>query len=568
MPRDGLQQYAPPPGTQGVANYTIESARYNTFVADITTDQNNPRPIVAGGTGASDAITAMTNLGGEIANQQVTNYDTFPFKPGSFWSLGGATSAPDVGSRWVGTCTVINDGTGDMRLDANQGSGGLAYYRVKSGGVWGAWVQKPVSVAGLDAAYVNVTGDTMSGPLNVTPKGSIFGGPSGTLSTGVVTQADANILMYNGGGANWCGFGTDTNGDFWLRTGISGTPIPALRVANNQAVSMSGTITAGVGGSAGIYYFGNSGTKTLNYDGIQFNLSGGSLFTSNNITAGGSVWSVLSSTTGTYYFGNTGTKYLNYDGTNFSLVGGILNVTSSALVGSGGAGAQVSNITLNGGAGTNGGAFMGWQKNGVNKWYDGLKSGIVNGTSDNLIWYAVAGGKIALELITDGTALFGGLPDYGGATCVVKAAYGGGGSQYGMTLKPTVDNTIAIAFFNAATTAVGTIGVSATSTAYNTSSSAELKEDLKTFDAGNIIDNTEVYDFRWRSTQERSYGVIAQQAVEVYPTAVTHTINPENKDDEFWGVDYSKYVPVLLQELKALRTRVAELEGRLLTKPA
>jgi hypothetical protein len=170
-------------------------------------------------------------------------------------------------------------------------------------------------------------------------------------------------------------------------------------------------------------------------------------------------------------------------------------------------------------------------------------------------------------LITDGTALFGGLPDYGGATCVVKAAYGGGGSQYGMTLKPTVDNTIAIAFFNAATTAVGTIGVSATSTAYNTSSSAELKEDLKTFDAGNIIDNTEVYDFRWRSTQERSYGVIAQQAVEVYPMAVTHS-QQDGQEDDFWGVDYSKYVPVLLQELKALRTRVAQLEGRLDAKPA
>jgi len=100
------------------------------------------------------------------------------------------------------------------------------------------------------------------------------------------------------------------------------------------------------------------------------------------------------------------------------------------------------------------------------------------------------------------------------------------------------------------------------STTYSTSSSAELKEDLKTFDAGNIVDNTDVYDFRWKSTGERAYGVIAQQAVEVYPTAVTHTINPADKDDEFWGVDYSKYVPVLLQELKALRARVAQLEGK------
>jgi hypothetical protein len=42
--------------------------------------------------------------------------------------------------------------------------------------------------------------------------------------------------------------------------------------------------------------------------------------------------------------------------------------------------------------------------------------------------------------------------------------------------------------------------------------------------------------------------------------------DPESKED-WWGVDYSKYVPVLLQELKALRTRVRDLEGRLELKP-
>jgi hypothetical protein len=106
------------------------------------------------------------------------------------------------------------------------------------------------------------------------------------------------------------------------------------------------------------------------------------------------------------------------------------------------------------------------------------------------------------------------------------------------------------------------------SVAFNTTSSAELKEDLKSFDAGSIIDQTNVYDFKWKSAAERGFGVLAQQAIEVYPTAVTHLVNPEGDKEEYWGVDYSKYVPVLLQELKALRTRVAQLEGRLDAKPA
>ena len=50
--------------------------------------------------------------------------------------------------------------------------------------------------------------------------------------------------------------------------------------------------------------------------------------------------------------------------------------------------------------------------------------------------------------------------------------------------------------------------------------------------------------------------MIAQQANEIYPQAVAY-----DKEKDWWGVDNSKYVPDLLQELKALRARVAQLEG-------
>jgi len=113
---------------------------------------------------------------------------------------------------------------------------------------------------------------------------------------------------------------------------------------------------------------------------------------------------------------------------------------------------------------------------------------------------------------------------------------------------------------------VGNISVNASTTTYNTTSDVNLKEDLKSFDAGNIIDQTNVYDFAWKSTGERAYGIVAQEAVEVYPNAITHidAFTPEDPEEpaqaEWWGVDYSKYVPVILQELKRLRERVRELE--------
>lgn len=58
MPRNnGI--YSPPPGTGGIPQTTISSAMFNAFVADITADQNNPRPIIAGGTGSATSQGAI-----------------------------------------------------------------------------------------------------------------------------------------------------------------------------------------------------------------------------------------------------------------------------------------------------------------------------------------------------------------------------------------------------------------------------------------------------------------------------------------------------------------------------
>lgn len=71
MPRsNGV--YSPPSGTNGVPLTPISSAAYNGFVADIAADQNNPRPIIAGGTGGATAGDARTNLGlGNAATRSV-----------------------------------------------------------------------------------------------------------------------------------------------------------------------------------------------------------------------------------------------------------------------------------------------------------------------------------------------------------------------------------------------------------------------------------------------------------------------------------------------------------------
>lgn len=63
MARDGNDVYSAPSNTAAVTGQTISSSKFNEIVADLVADLNLDRPIAAGGTGASTAAGARTNLG-------------------------------------------------------------------------------------------------------------------------------------------------------------------------------------------------------------------------------------------------------------------------------------------------------------------------------------------------------------------------------------------------------------------------------------------------------------------------------------------------------------------------
>lgn len=76
MPRNPSDVYAPPANTDAVSNDPISSTKFNSIVTDITADLNLARPVVAGGTGATSASAARTNLGlGTIATQAADGVD-------------------------------------------------------------------------------------------------------------------------------------------------------------------------------------------------------------------------------------------------------------------------------------------------------------------------------------------------------------------------------------------------------------------------------------------------------------------------------------------------------------
>jgi hypothetical protein len=400
MPRNpGTGQYSKPI-PDATPNTTIASAPYNSNVNDVVIDLNSPRPIVAGGTGATSAQGARQNIDAEVAGQQVTNFDSHAWENGSFWCDGTATAIPIPGRRFSGSYYEHGDPAYAIVLASDMDDpAARGYVRKKTGGVWGAWIQGPASQAELNDAYVNVAGDTMTGGLSFSL--------NGTLSS-----TSGYLLLQS------------------LQTNLH------LRSAPTGYVAISDTNAAPVRIADG------GGLTTF----------GGGLTT----------------------FGGT-----------VKVGSGLLDVFSA----------------------------VGWPRT-------------LNGC--------------------------------------IHIGHTGSTSQYGIVTRPSTDGTWAIVFLNAAGVGVGTIATTTTTTAYNTSSDERLKENFETFDAGRIVDDTAVFSFNFKGRAgERTYGVSAQQANEVYPQAVTY-----NEKEDWWGIDYSKYVPVLLQELKTLRTRVAQLEAGLTAKPA
>ena len=112
--------------------------------------------------------------------------------------------------------------------------------------------------------------------------------------------------------------------------------------------------------------------------------------------------------------------------------------------------------------------------------------------------------------------------------------------------------------FNNSGNTRGTITVTGTSTAYNTSSDRRLKSNIQDAESASAkIDAMQVRQFDWTEDgSHQDYGMIAQELKAIEPLAVSGDEN----SDEMMGVDYSKLVPMLLKEIQELRSRVAALE--------
>jgi hypothetical protein len=195
------------------------------------------------------------------------------------------------------------------------------------------------------------------------------------------------------------------------------------------------------------------------------------------------------------------------------------------------------------------------QNNGVHAWFTAA-----SGTAGDPISFTQA-----MTLDTSGNLLVGKTSSSGGTAGIELAPAGqviatrsGGAAGYFNRL--TSDGSLIS--INRSNTEVGSISVTTTATAYNTSSDYRLKNITGPITtSGAYIDSLNPVEGTWKADGSTFVGLIAHEVQEASRTTVATGV----KDgEEMQGMDYSsaEIIANLIAEVKALRTRVAKLEAK------
>jgi hypothetical protein len=275
MPRTGGGIYTKP-FPDVTSGTTIASAVHNGIVADVETDLNAARPIIAGGTGAVNALGARANLQVERAMQTVTNFDSHVWETGSFFAAIGATAGPPTPAGGTTTENFFGIAYGDavnMFVEARSLTTGLNYVRRKTG-TWSNWA--------LDGGdKLSNTGGTITGNLQIT--GTL--GVTGTTTLGTVNAGNINSsgtivsAALNTGPLSTTTI--TTNGNTITAGPINSGYITSTGMTANGDISTSRPAAP----TTGVIFLGNSG-HYLFFNGTNYELPAGSLSVGGNVTAG------------------------------------------------------------------------------------------------------------------------------------------------------------------------------------------------------------------------------------------------------------------------------------------
>lgn len=164
----------------------------------------------------------------------------------------------------------------------------------------------------------------------------------------------------------------------------------------------------------------------------------------------------------------------------------------------------------------------------------------------------------SLASATTGTGL-----QYIPANAVIVAANGGNACLIANKTDNTTGDTVLFRY-NGGT--VGSISITTSATAYNTSSDYRLKDNPQPLTgSGAFIDALQPKTWEWKADGSRGVGFIAHEAQAVSPSSVVgekDAVDPDGKP-VMQAMEYgsAEFIANIIAELQSLRARVADLEG-------
>jgi len=111
--------------------------------------------------------------------------------------------------------------------------------------------------------------------------------------------------------------------------------------------------------------------------------------------------------------------------------------------------------------------------------------------------------------------------------------------------------------YRQANNVVGSVSVTASATAYNTSSDARLKDVTGEARGLEVINELNPVSYNWKADGKADEGLIAQEVLDIVPNAVS------GSEEEMYQMDYSKLVVHLVKGMKEQQAQIEALQSEI-----
>ena len=469
--------------------------------------------------------------------------------------IGKATTSADLkstlkmrganGSNQLQVFDLINDGE-NGRVDFKYNRAGNAAQTIMSFGATvgnvGIGTTSPARILSAKSSSV-----TIANFESTSSTAGLISFSDSNTTNDVTVRAGAigdNLVLQAGGLER---MRIDSSGNVGIGNTVAST-INAANVSGNLVVG-SGSGTEGItvySGNTGLgslcFADGTSGTST--YTGyLTYNHSSNHM----EFGAGDGLEKMRINSSGCVGIGSTADRSLGTNitttvtsgsaGSGFWLSTGNSSATSSKIISS--TDGSVGDLLINQGSGVNGGSIR-FSINDSEKARVASNGTVKVGTTSTV--YS-GGEKMSISSTTEGLGIKTttatkqclGLynSDAGGARHFVRFALGSSGTE------------------------VGNITSTGSTTAYNTSSDARLKDVTGSARGLEVINKLNPVAYNWKADGQADEGLIAQEVLDIVPNAVS------GSEEEMYQMDYSKLVVHLVAGMKEQQTQIEALQSEI-----